>query len=102
MLIREARLSDLPEWKRYVVLLLDEMKIKESLVYDKNESKILIGFVNLGEVNDQLSKFEREASNNTEQSNGEIATHILTIMIRGIFFLAKISICTLSYNWYYW
>lgn len=85
MLIREARLSDLPEWKRYVVLLLDEMKIKESLVYDKNESKI-IGFVNLGEVNDQLSKFEREASNDTEQSNGEIATHILTIMVRGIFF----------------
>ena len=84
MLIREARLSDLPEWKRYVVLLLDEMKIKESLVYDKNESKI-IGFVNLGEVNDQLSKFEREASNDTEQSNGEIATHILTIMVRGIF-----------------
>ena len=61
------------------------MKIKESLVYDKNESKI-IGFVNLGEVNDQLSKFDGEASNDTKQSNGEIATHILTIMVRGIFF----------------
>ena len=82
MLVREAGLSDLPEWKRYVVLLLDEMKIKQSLVYDKNESKI----VNLGEVNDQLAKFEREASNDTEQSCGEVATHILTLMVRGIFF----------------
>ena len=85
MLVREARLSDLPEWKRHVVLLLDEMKIKQSLVYDKNESKI-VGFVSLGEVNDQLANFEREASNATEPSCGEVATHILTLMVRGIFF----------------
>ncbi len=26
---------DNEEWKNYVVLLLDEMKVKESLVYDK-------------------------------------------------------------------
>lgn len=39
MLIREARLSDLPEWKRYVVLLLDEMKIKESLVMTRMNRK---------------------------------------------------------------
>ena len=61
MLVREAGLS---KWKRHVVLLLDEMKIKQSLVYDKHDSKI-VGFVNLGEVNDQLAKFEREASNDT-------------------------------------
>ena len=87
MLVREAGLSNLPEWKRHVILLLDEMKIKESLVYDKNESKI-VGFVNLGEVNDQLAKFEREAeaSNDTEPSGGEVATHILTLMVREFFF----------------
>lgn len=84
MLVREARLSELPEWKKHIVLLLDEMKIKESLVYDKHESNI-VGFVNLGEVNDQLARFEREASNNSEQSCGEVATHILTVMVRGIF-----------------
>ena len=61
------------------------MKIKETLVYDKNKSKI-VGFVNLGEVNDQLAKFEREASNDTELSGGEVATHILILMVRGIFF----------------
>ena len=56
-------------WKRHV---LDEIRIKESLVYDKNESK-RVGFVNLGEVNDHLTKFEREASNDT---GCEVATHI--------------------------
>ena len=61
------------------------MKFKQSLVYNKNELKI-VGFVNLGEVNDQLAKFEREASNDTEPSCGEVATHILTLMFRGIFF----------------
>ena len=28
--------SDLPEWKRQVISFLDEMKIKENVVYDKN------------------------------------------------------------------
>lgn len=58
MLVCKARRSDSPDWKRYVILLLNEMKTKESLVYDKKESKI-VGFVNLGEVNDQLAKCER-------------------------------------------
>ena len=82
MLIREARLTC--HNGKNVVLLLNEMKIKESLVHDKSELKI-IEFVSVGEVNDQLSKFEREASSDTEQSNGEITTHLLTIMVRGTF-----------------
>lgn len=82
MLIREAQLSELPDWKKYVVLLLDEMKIKESLVYDKHQSKI-IGFMNLGEVNNQLSEFERTSS---KESQPCVATHTLTLMVRGIFF----------------
>ena len=35
------------------------MKVKESLVYDKHEAQI-VGNVDLGNVNDQLDKFERE------------------------------------------
>ena len=42
--------------------------------------------MNIGEVNDQLANFEREASNDTELSGGEVATHILILMVRGIFF----------------
>ena len=36
MLVREARLSELPEWKKHIVLFLDEI----ILVYDKHESNI--------------------------------------------------------------
>ena len=47
MLVRDMKLEELPEWKKHVVLLLDEVKIKESLVYDKDEAQI-IGYVDLG------------------------------------------------------
>lgn len=40
MLKRDVGFSDLPDWKKHVVLLLDEMKIKESLVYDKHSAKV--------------------------------------------------------------
>ena len=40
---KEAKLKDLPEIKRYCSLVLDEMKIKENLVYDKFSGEI-VGF----------------------------------------------------------
>ncbi len=50
--------------------------MKEKLVYDKFETRV-IGFVKLGEVNDQLDKLEN--------ATPDIATCVLTIMVRGIF-----------------
>ena len=51
-------------------LKFDEMKLKESLVYDKNENQV-IGFVDLGELNNDLVRLE--------QSEGDqhppVATH---------------------------
>lgn len=88
MLVRDVKLSELPDWKKHVVLLLDEMKIKESLVYDKHGAEV-IGFVNLGTINDQLAQFERDLAktNRTAETNQPppIANHILAIMVRGIF-----------------
>lgn len=52
--------------------------MKEKLVYDKFEMRV-IGFVDLGEVNDQLDKLE------SGNSKPEIATYVLTLMVRGIF-----------------
>ena len=46
-----------PEWQKLVVLLLDEMNIKESLVYDKHSGS-MIGFVDLGEINNHLMAYE--------------------------------------------
>ena len=43
--------------KKYVTLVMDEMYIKSDLVYDKHEGTV-IGFVNLGNVNNQLLDFQ--------------------------------------------
>ena len=78
-LIEEADLTE--EKNEYVVLAFDEMKIREDLVFDKHSCSLL-GFVNLGEVTNALVNFERQCKN---ESNNEVATHMLTFMIRGIF-----------------
>ena len=77
----EAKVKDLPESKRYVTLLIDEMKIKEDLVFDKH-SCTMIGFVRLGSINDQLLQFEQ----GKDESHPPIADHVLVIMFRGLFF----------------
>ena len=59
------------------------MKIQEDLVFDKT-GKQIHGFVNLGDVNSDLQALESQANDNTTPS-GSIATHMLTLMARGIF-----------------
>ena len=66
---------------RFVGILYDELYIKEDLVYDRHASQ-LIGFVNLGAVDQQLATLETAASKSTPA----IATCILTLMVRGIFY----------------
>lgn len=84
-LIKEAKLNELPEWKRYVVLILDEMKVKESLVYDKIGTKV-IGFIDIGNVNNQLNDLEQSCRNEaSDDCPHPVATHMLVLMIRGIF-----------------
>ena len=50
-----ASYKDLSEWQRCTVLLIDEIYVKEDLVYDKHTGA-LIGFTFLGETNDHLLK----------------------------------------------
>ena len=80
---KEAKLKDLPENRRYCSLVLDEMKIKENLVYDKFDGEI-VGFTSLGDINDQLQRLERDCQSGAHQP--EIVKHVLVIMIRGILF----------------
>ena len=63
------------------MLIIDEMKIHEDLVYDRCGH--LLGFVNLGDVNNQLLELEQCAS--TVETHEKIATQMLTLMDRGIF-----------------
>ena len=59
---------------------MDEMKVREDLVYDKT-GEMPHGFVNLGDVNNQL----RELEANAGRPHESIATQMLTLMVRGVF-----------------
>ena len=78
ILVDEASLHSSSKWNSYIVLLFDEMKVMESLVYDKHSAQV-VGFTELGALNDQFEELERQDATPT------IATHILCIMVRGIF-----------------
>lgn len=57
-LVSHPDLRDAEEWKRHVILLLDEMHIQEDLVYNKHTGA-LVGFANLGDITDHLEQFEQ-------------------------------------------
>ena len=78
----ETKCKELPESKRYVCLLIDEMKIKKDIVYDKFSGDI-IGFCNLGNINDELLKFEQQVDSDSHYP--PVAKHILAVMVRGTF-----------------
>ena len=80
MMRQESKCDELPEAKRYVTILLDEMKVKEDIVYDKFTGNV-IGFCNLGTISDELLQLE-----NTTDIHPPVAKQILAIMIRGVFF----------------
>ena len=63
-----------------MTILLDEMKIKEDIVYDKTTGN-MIGFCHLGSITDDLMRCERG-----EGSHPPVAKYVLAIMVRGLFF----------------
>ena len=76
----EARmgLDEIPIQNQFVGIAFDEIYIKSDLVYDRHSTKV-IGFVNLGTVDQQLAALEQD-------SIPMVATRVLTLMVRGIFF----------------
>ena len=81
-LMLAAKVTTSKEREKLVVLLIDEMYIREDLVYEKHTGT-LIGFCNLGEVNNHLLAFERSL----EQSSDEcpLAKSVVTFMVKGLF-----------------
>ena len=59
------------------------MKLQEDLVYDRTGQR-LHGFVNLGDINSELQVLEKQVRDIASPCSN-IATHILTLMVRGIF-----------------
>ena len=84
-LMKEAQVDVIADFQRYVCLVFDEVRIKENLVYDKHSLQV-IGFVNLGDVNNQLLNFEQEQiSDGQSVPLPTIAKHMFVFMVRGIF-----------------
>ena len=76
-----ANAGSCPEWHKLVVLLIDEIHIKECLVYDKYLGK-LIGFIDLGQVNNHLTTF---IENDHKATSLHVANSMLVMIVRGLF-----------------
>ena len=81
-LLVDMKYNELEEWQKFAVLLHDEVKIKSDLVYCKHTGE-LIGFANLGEINNVLLDFEKHCQENTDPMP-DLATYMLVFMVRGI------------------
>ena len=79
-LIRASQVSTAKGWAKCVCLVMDEMYVKEDLVYNKHSGE-LVGFANLGETNEQLLQFQREKDGTTPA----LAKTMFVIMVRGFF-----------------
>ena len=82
------------------VILIDEMCIKEGLVYDKSSGS-LIGYSDLGDVVLELQDYEEPVASNTPPNQSSTKT-IMVFMVRGIFFWYQVPICSVPkgiWNW---
>ena len=84
-LVREAEIGKVAEWQKYVVLIFDEMHVREDLVYHKATGE-MVGFVDLGDINNHLAQLERSCQAPAASfSQLELGTKMLCFMVRGLF-----------------
>ena len=109
-LVKMAGVATLKEYERHVCLLLDEMHIKDDLVYDRWTGE-LIGFTNLDDITTHLVKVEKELSTMTDESEepestnaddnestATLASSVLTFMVRGLFIPLQFPYATFPCN----
>ena len=83
MLIQAAKVDTCPEREKNVILLLDEMHIREDIVFDKH-SGAMIGYTKLGDINDHLLQFEQSLAED-HPSAPPLAKSMMVFMVRGLF-----------------
>ena len=82
-LMQAANVGVCPKWQMLVVLLMDEMYIRAGLVYKKHSGEI-VGFSNLGNINNHLLEFERQVKGD-EKPVPSLAKTMMVFMVRGLF-----------------
>ena len=88
----DANIASLEDFQKHVCLLGDEMHIKEDLVYDKTSGE-LVGFVNLGNVNEHLIQLEQDLLQGKSASPA-LASSVFVFMMRGLFTNLKFPYAT--------
>ena len=81
-LLQVAKLLSSPKYHAIVAILIDEMTIKEDLVYDKHSGR-LVGFVNLGEINNHLLQIEQ--SLHDQEVEPVVAKSMIAFMVKRLF-----------------
>ena len=71
------------ELNRYVMIIMDEVHIKNELVYDKHQG-CLVGFTDLGNTNNRLLEMEGALYGDKSQPN--LAISMFVLMVRGLFY----------------
>lgn len=82
-LMEAAKIDTLEEYQKCVACIMDEMHVKEDLVFSKHTGS-LIGFTNLGNINDLLTEYERLLDSDQE-SSPPLAKSMLVFFVRGLF-----------------
>lgn len=75
-----------PSYHSLVAILMDEMHIREDLVYDKYTGR-LIGFVDIGSINNHLAQFEQSLSE--DDAAPPLAKTMVVLMVKGLFTTLK-------------
>jgi len=78
---------------RYVTVAFDEMKIREDVVFSKCTGEI-IGFVDFGEqcLDKRFQELKRRCKQDSRLGERIVATHMLVLMVRGIYFKMDVPI----------
>ncbi len=90
--MEDADIASLEEFQKHVCLLGDEMHIKEDLVYKKMSGE-LVGFVNLGDVNENLMQLDQQLQQVSSESPA-LASSVFVLMVRGLFTSLKFPYAT--------
>eukprot|EP00731_Ephydatia_muelleri_P009301 Em0004g1639a len=91
MLKSASKVDTCPEREKCTILLIDEMHIREDLVYDKHSGE-LIGFTNMANISNSLAQLERSMSESNEYGPSLAKSMSVFMTVRNCFMSNKRSL----------
>ena len=75
----DISITKLKDYQKNVVVVFDEMKVSQGLVYSHSSGEI-VGFTNLGSLTNELEEYSRKCVS----EEPKMASHVLVLMVRAI------------------